>query len=567
VIRTATLALVLVLTASACAGTDDTGPSAADPSTDATGATVTATAGDDADASGVAPTGDGIVCWAADPAAGATGIAFVDATAEFGLIEPLTGMRAHAAAFGDIDGDTVADLLVGTFAIARPDIYLERGATEASPDRLLTGSGSAFEVAAGFPETRGRTSGAVMVDLDGDGDDDIVLSRNFQGREAGEAVTAVLENDAGVFRTVDDAGLDPTMGGRSIGVLDVDGDGLLDLLVVEDRYRGGTSRLFRNTGGLVFEDVTGTMFPAGIDGLGVATGDLDGDGLTDLFVAGSNRLFENTGSGLSEVPGAVPIWETFGNEDDVAGAAIADVNRDGMLDLVVGHHFNSTLSRGVTVPVRLYLNRTASPGAPIELEDVTDAAGLIGIPTKAPHVELADVDNDGWPDIVTSASAADGTEPAVFRHTGLEDGIPRFEAPDGLGSAQYWVSAPTADLDRDGRLDVLAIEWEPALPSVLFRNDSAAGGWIEVSVGPELGGGVGTRVDVYPAGAAGDQTQLLGSREIVATVGYTAGVERIAHFGLGDVEEVDVVVGPPGADPLTVTATANTHIRLPDGCG
>ncbi|NIR39289.1 MAG: hypothetical protein GWN07_25780, partial [Actinobacteria bacterium] len=54
--------------------------------------------------------------------------------------------------------------------------------------------------------------------------------------------------------------------------------------------------------------------------------------------------------------------------------AIADVNRDGWLDLVVGHHYNSTLSRGVEVPVRLYLNRTTAPGGAIALDDVTEIA-------------------------------------------------------------------------------------------------------------------------------------------------------------------------------------------------
>ncbi|MDQ3781883.1 MAG: ASPIC/UnbV domain-containing protein, partial [Actinomycetota bacterium] len=135
-------------------------------------------------------------------------------------------------------------------------------------------------------------------------------------------------------------------------------------------------------------------------------------------------------------------------------------------------------------------------------------------------------------------------------------------------SAQYWVAGPTADIDHDGRLDVLLVEWEPALPSLLMVNRSASGHWLQVSVGPELGGGVGTTVAVYEAGGVGDPDRLVGMREIVATVGYTAGVEQIAHLGLGDIAEVDVVVTPPARhDPVTLTGVAaDQHLRLPSGC-
>jgi hypothetical protein len=214
----------------------------------------------------------------------------------------------------------------------------------------------------------------------------------------------------------------------------------------------------------------------------------------------------------------------------------------------------------------LYLNR--SRDGELVLEDVTERAGLIGLPTKAPHVEFVDLDNDGLVDILTSASAADGTLPAVFRNTGIVDGIPVFEPPAGLGSPQYWVAMPTADVDRDGRVDTLAIEWESALPSPFFRNISASGHWIEVSVDHTLGGGPGTRVWVYESGAAGDVSRLLGMREITVTQGYSAGNEPVAHFGLGEITEVDVVVSPPGGgEPIVVSAlSADQHVRLPNGC-
>ena len=169
---------------------------------------------------------------------------------------------------------------------------------------------------------------------------------------------------------------------------------------------------------------------------------------------------------------------------------------------------------------------------------------------------------------MTSASAGDGTIPAVFRNEGIDGDVPRFSTPAGLGSAQYWVTAPTADVDRDGRLDILAIEWEPSLASILFANRSASGNWLEVSYPAAAGGGPGTRIWAYATGAAGDPSSLVASGEFVAAQGYAAGSPATVHLGLGDIHEVDLVVAPPaGGRSMTVTGVgANRRIELPAGC-
>jgi hypothetical protein len=124
------------------------------------------------------------------------------------------------------------------------------------------------------------------------------------------------------------------------------------------------------------------------------------------------------------------------------------------------------------------------------------------------------------------------------------------------------VAGPTADIDRDGRLDLFLVEFEPSLPSLMLRNETASGHWLEVSVAADQGFGLGWRVDVS------DGDTLLGAREITTTQGYSAGVAPVAHFGLGDVDRVDVRLSPPGAGEPVVLAgvPADQHIRYPDGC-
>jgi hypothetical protein len=548
------LARLLLLAVVAAACTADAGSSAPEqvPVTARTGSVP------------VGPDVQRLTCWAS-PASGTGGeIRFEDVTSDYGLIEPLAGMHGHAAAWGDVDGDGSPDLFVGTFADRPEQEYRHRGAGGPSPDRLLR---LGAESTAGFPEVYGRTSGAVFADLDNDGDLDLVVARNPRDGERQDAPTTVYENN-GEFTAVE-SGVDPALGGRSVGVLDYDADGLLDLFLVEDVYEGGSSRLYRNVGDLRFEDVTSAAgLPVDVHGLGLATGDVNRDGWTDLFVGGSNRLFAGGEAGFEEAPGAVFAWESYGDEDLVAGAAFGDVNRDGWPDLVVGHHYNSTVDFGEQVPVRLYLNQTGSPGDPPEFADITAEAGLVGLPTKAPDVAIVDLDNDGWPDLVTTASADDGRGPAVFRHTGeLTGGVPRFDAPAGLGDAQYWISGPVADVDRDGQMDLLLVEWEPALPSLLLRNAGDGGHWVSVSVGAELGGGTGTVVAAYQAGGLGDESQLIASSEIVASAGYTSGNELIAHLGLGDVSQVDLKVSPPGHEQVALRdVPVDRHLRLPTGC-
>lgn len=503
---------------------------------------------------------------------------FRNATETSGLLAPLAGMQGHGAGWGDIDGDGLIDLYVGTFH-----------KKDAKPAMLFRNlGGGKFEQQMQEPlALSAQITGVVFADLDNDGDLDLYVA-SMPKPTTGLAGCTLFENDGkGTFKNIaESSGACPeAFGGRSVAVLDYNGDGLLDLLVGEDFHPGyngsmtKSSRLFKNLGGLKFTDASAEATLPSSPGLGVCVGDFNNDGWPDLFLAsseGGNVLCINDGKGhFSEPAGAREVfaWKDSGGDNMVCGVACADVNRDGLLDLVLGQHYDSPWKKPVSI--RLYLNRGIENGVP-RFEDHTNAAGLVPLPLKAPHVEIQDMDNDGWPDIVTSfLKLRDGVpHPVIFHHTGvMRNGVPRFEAPAlavndfptdadrAIGkpaklfekilaekTAIYMAAAPTGDYDNDGRLDMFLPSWFRDGESYLLHNETAGGHWLNVRV--EGAGGVnrmgtGSRVKIYRAGHAGELSALLGCREIAVGFGYASGQPAIAHFGLGDETMVDVEITLP----------------------
>ena len=302
---------------------------------------------------------------------------------------------------------------------------------------------------------------------------------------------------------------------------------------------------------------------------GASAADLNGDGNADLAIAGSNKIFAGNGEGaFRDVTPAAFVWPTYGDEDIVTGIAVGDLDRDGRPDLAVGHHYGSSLE-GQAVPVRVFLNRGNDDSGTPKWEDVTQAAGVPGFTTKSPHVEVADFDNDGWPDVLASASAGGGQFPVLLRNEGVQSDrrAPRFSAPDGLGDPQYWVTGAVFDADDDGRQDIFVAEWCSQKPSLLLRNTTPAGHWLDIDLGATPMGGVGAAVQVFRAGAAGQTSALLGDGWVTASNGYGAGAAPTVHIGLADVTTVDVVIRQADGQVTTLVDVAADQTIHPGRAG
>ena len=478
-------------------------------------------------------------------------LSFVDAASSTGIGKALSGIMAHAAACGDIDGDGDLDLYVGNFC-DRPDRQYTVTSGPVPNVLLINDDGRFADSRQDAVVMRARTSGAAFCDLDNDGDLDLYVANNSKTTGL-RRPNGLFENTRGHFRDVSSGNAACiVMGARSIGVLDFDGDRLLDLLVTGDQWTGGHTRLFRNTGNLAFEDFTAkTGLPDPLPGLGVVTPDLNEDGWPDIFISQANRLFLSRGNGAYREAGSEAFqYEPINREATPCGVAFGDLDRDGDFDLVIVDH---------SQPARqhLFLNDGMREGVPV-FRDATAAAGLdYQFPSwtanrlhlKHAHAEIADFDNDGWPDILVAATYDAGGEsrPFVCRNLGAHGGTVRFHVPPVDQANAYFPAGPTADYDRDGRMDVFLTSWFPQSPSRLFLNRSPQQHWLRVRViGRTINRmGIGAKVKLYYPGKLGQPQALLGYQEIGISQGFCSSQEAVAHFGLGDLARCDLEVVLP----------------------
>ncbi len=509
---------------------------------------------------------------------------FRDVAEQVGLMPAVSGVKGHGAAWGDYNGDGLIDLYIGVFNtpyVSGPNT----AATYGKRSKLFKNVNGKFEL----DEQPGldfflRCTGVVFADLDNDGDLDLYVANLPNNAEHwNERNGASLwENDGkGNFKNVSArSNAAPNgFGSRCVSIFDYDGDGLLDLLVSEDPDIGFNgsythrSRIFRNLGDLKFDDVADKVgLPTELPGYGITAADVNNDGWPDFFVVGhmGNRLFLNDGHGkFIEAPRSREVfaWPVSGGGNLICGVQFSDVNRDGLLDAVISPHFKEQWLK--PAPIRLFLNKGIINGVP-EFEEITQKAGLKPMVLKAPGVEIQDFDNDGWPDIYgSSIKIKDGVPyPYIARHEGIKNGIPQFNdysmavndypnaddmtvtAPTELTHyvnrrALYMAAAPTGDYNNDGKLDIFMLSWVPTEPSYLLQNETNGNNWLQVTIEGSNGVnkmGVGSRINIYPAGKLGVASALLGSQEMSVGFGYAVGHAAICQFGLGKLKNVDIQV-------------------------
>ena len=282
-----------------------------------------------------------------------------------------------------------------------PDLFVTRLTSYALYRNRGDGTFEDATERAGLAGRRDNPTSAAFADLDNDGDLDLYVChymiwdpahpRTCQSesgryfycspRRVEPAPDHVFRNDGGRFVDVTASSGCAETNGRGLGVVaaDLDDDKLTDLYVAND---GTANYLFHNLGDFRFEEVA---LPAGVAGgaeggyragMGVACGDLDGDGRSDLLVTNfygeGTTLYHNLGNGLFADQSAASGIALATRYLLGFGIAMVDVTNDGRVDVVItnGHVIDNRPYYLYAMPSRLYENR---PGG--RLVDISAQAG------------------------------------------------------------------------------------------------------------------------------------------------------------------------------------------------
>jgi enediyne biosynthesis protein E4 len=433
--------------------------------------------------------------------------------------------------------------------------------------------------------------GAAVGDYDNDGDLDLLVT-------AFGPETLYRNNGNGTFTDVTrDAGVSDPLWSTSAAFLDYDRDGDLDLFVanyldftIADNkvchdtvgardycspraFRPVPDRLYRNEGNGRFIDVTEKtgVIKADGAGLGVVTGDYNGDGWIDFYVANDatpNQLWINQRNGTFLDDGLLSgsAVNASGNPEGSMGIASGDYDLDGDEDLFVTNIVGETFA--------FYIND--GRGA---FEDARARVGLAG-PTAAFTgfgTDWLDYDNDGFLDLFVANGAvniveAQRGEPMPFRMRNQlfrNTGRGTFDETTAAAGAAFeraeiGRAAAFGDVDNDGDVDIVVTNNNG--PARLLINQASVGRhWLQVRAEQTSGNrfGIGAWVGVERPGAP---TRW---RRVRTDGSYLSASDSRLHFGLGSSATISGVIvnWPDGSQERWTDVRADRLVTLRRGSG
>jgi enediyne biosynthesis protein E4 len=348
---------------------------------------------------------------------------FQDVTETSGLAA-LSGGYGHGVAVGDYDND------------GWPDLFVTRWRSYALYRNLGGGGFQDVTAQAGLDGVRDWPTAAAWADFDNDGDLDLYVCHYLKWDVENPTLCEypehskpgymycdplifpalpdhVFRNDSGRFIDVTaEAGI-LDRDGRGLGVVatDLDDDGKVDLFVANDV---SANQFYRNLGGFRFSEqameagLAASAEGGSLAGMGIACGDLDGDGRLDLavtnFLNQATTLYHNHGGGLFSDRSAATGVAAATRQFLGFGLAALDANNDGRLDLVQSNGHVTDFSPSFPYEMRTQLLLGDASG---HFRDVSELAGPPWqVRRLGRGLAIGDIENDGRMDVLIVGQGA-----------------------------------------------------------------------------------------------------------------------------------------------------------------
>ena len=407
----------------------------------------------------------------------------------------------------------------------RPDVVTANSGSNDVTVLLGNGDGT-FQVARRFTVGRFPTSVAVS-DVNGDGHLDVVTANS-----GSNDVTALLGNGDGTFREAQSfaAGSSPL----SVAVADVNGDGRLDIVTANSGTHVGLAdaALLLGNGDGTFQ--AAQHFVAGRP-TSIAVADVNGDARLDVLMTNS---FNSVVVFLAKGNGTFRTAQRFATGSKASSLAVGDLNADGRLDVVTAH-FESN-------DVAILLGNG---------DGTSHAAQPLTAEGKATSVAIADVNDDGRLDVVASINNVSNSQ--VFPGdvaVWLGNGNGTFRAAQRFAVGLSPESVAVADVNGDGRLDVVtANDRSDDVSELLGNGDGTFRAAQHFATG-------GSPASVAIADVNGDERPDIVTADFVdvaVLLGNGNGTFQIArHFAAGDGPN-SVAIADVNSDGLPDVVTVN----------
>ncbi len=476
--------------------------------------------------------------WCSAPA---EAVEYIDISTDWGLVDTVDGnaqrYEHNPVAMADLDGDGDDDILL---AHREEGLYLNRNEGGSFSEELLLESHMLSSIALG--------------DVDGDRDLDVAV---FGWTKHPKLL--LNDGDAGFTDATENSGLtdifdsndpDVSIAVRHATFGDLDGDGVLDLFLslatqAELQVPEAMDRLFLGDGSGRFSDAADRFDGTLRTGLSWATVfvDFDRDGDQDLYTVtseqsdhGPSRLLQNDGQ---DADGTF-IFSDLSESCSCSwtGSNMGVTEADFNLDGLPDFYLTNT------GPSLLLLN--LGDGSFANAAAAMGASTLTDVNAMTYGAAIFDHDNDGWLDILTATGPLRGEnemppqpeeQPDVLLKGG-PDGFTDISAEMGVDDVEAGRGVAVGLLDDDGMLEAVVTHLDA--PSRLFRSDCTASRALVVDlVGhPPNTFGIGARVEV-------ELSDRVLSRTITTNGGWGSSIHPRAHFGLGDEEVSSLMVTWP----------------------